>query len=106
VTRTTRLYLWILAIYGALLLPGAIWPGYLESPVGLLVAVPYLSVYVLDYLGIPGLLANNGACGWGWCAATQFGLGLVAVVWLALGWLLAWLIAVMTTPRDPASRDR
>lgn len=100
-SRTTRIYLWMLAIYVALLLPGAIWPAYLESPVGLLVAVAYISVYVLDYVGIPGLLANNGACGWGWCAATPLGLGLVAVVWLALGWLLARVIAAMTGPADP-----
>lgn len=91
----------MLAIYVALLLPGAIWPAYLEPPVGLLVAVPYISVYALDYAGIPGLLANNGACGWGWCAATRFGLALVAGVWLALGWLLARAIAVMTGPADP-----
>jgi hypothetical protein len=99
ITRTTRIYLWMLAIYVALLLPGAIWPAYLESPVGLLVAVPYISVYALDYVGIPGLLANNGACGWGWCAATRFGLVFVTAVWLSLGWLLARALAAITGPK-------
>jgi hypothetical protein len=86
----------IIAIYFLLLSPGLIWPGYLDSPVGLLVAIPYLSVYLFYGIGIPFLLEHNGACGWSWCAPTVFGYVFIIVFWLLLAWLLAWFAAGIT----------
>ena len=49
--------------YGLLLLPGMFWPGmfwpeYFDSPTGLLLLVPYLSIHLFHKLGIPGLLEH------------------------------------------------
>lgn len=49
--------------YGLLLLPGMFWPEYLRFTRGLLLLVPYLSLYLFHKLGIPGLLEHNGLCG-------------------------------------------
>jgi hypothetical protein len=35
--------------------------------------VPFISVYAIHSLGIPGLLQHDGACGWGWCAPWRHG---------------------------------
>lgn len=94
--RTLKLLVLILAVYGLLLLLVLARPPYLESPIGLLVIVPGLSVYVFHKLGIPGLLEHNGLCGWGWCAPTAFGWLFIVVFWLAIAWLLAWTIASLT----------
>jgi hypothetical protein len=82
----------IVVSYFLLLSPGLIWPGYLDSPVGLLVAIPFLSVYLFHGIGIPFLLENNGACGWSWCAPTVFGYIFIVTFWLFLTWLLAVFI--------------
>ncbi len=82
----------IIAIYVLLLSPGLIWPAYLDSPVGLFAAIPFLSVYLFHKIGIPFLLENNGACGWGWCAPTVFGYVFIVIFWLLIAWLLAWFI--------------
>jgi hypothetical protein len=79
----------IVAVYVAALLPALVWDGYLDSPVGLLVAFPYLSVYLFHSLGVPGLLQQGGACGWGWCRPTLFGWAFIATFWLALAWIAA-----------------
>ena len=83
----------IIAIYFLLLSPGLVWPEYLDTPVGLLAAIPFLSVYLFHSLGIPFLLEHNGACGWGWCAPTVFGYVFIVIFWLLMAWLLAWFIA-------------
>lgn len=86
----------IIAVYFILLSPGLIWPDYLDTPVGLLVAIPFLSVYLFHRIGIPFLLEHNGACGWGWCAPTIFGWVFICVFWLIIAWLLAAFIAGST----------
>lgn len=91
--RTRRIFAVIVAVWGVLLLPGLFWPAYLDTPVGVLAAVPYLSVYLFHGLGVPGLLQHGGACGWGWCAPTLFGWAFLAVFWLGVVWLLARLLA-------------
>ena len=88
--QTLKFFAAIVAIYLLLSLPGLVWPSYLDSPAGLFVAVPYLSIYLFHKIGIPGLLENNGACGWGWCAPTLFGWVFLCAFWLMIGWLLAW----------------
>ncbi len=96
--RTARLFALLVAAYGLALLPGLAWPGYLDSPIGVLAAVPYLSIYLFHGLGVPGLLQNNGACGWGWCAPTPFGWVFLLVVWLGMAWLLAAVIVRLRGP--------
>ena len=83
----------ILAAYALALLPALFVEGYLDSPVGVLALLPYLSVYLFHTLGVPGLLVNGGACGWGWCAPTVFGWVFVGAVWLAPVWGVAHLLA-------------
>lgn len=95
---TFRTLALLMAGYGLLLLPGAFWPAYLDSPVGILLVFPYLSVYVFHGLGVPGVLQNHGACGWGWCAPTPFGWLFLSVFWLAVAWLVAWGLASLTRP--------
>jgi hypothetical protein len=80
----------IVVSYFVLLSPGLIWPDYLDTPFGLIAAIPILSVYLFHSLGIPFLLQNNGACGWGWCAPTVFGWVFTIVFWLLMAWLAAF----------------
>jgi hypothetical protein len=94
--RTLKTLSVLLGLFALLALPAAVWPSYLDSPIGLLVAVPYLSIYAFDMIGIPGLLQNNGACGWGWCAPSVFGWIFLSAAWLIITWLLAWGIANIT----------
>lgn len=94
--RTLVVFLALLATFALLASPGLVWPTYLDSPVGVLVAIPYLSIYLFHSIGIPGLLQNSGACGWGWCAPTKVGWVFLILVWATLGWLVAWLIAAAT----------
>ncbi len=88
--RTLKFFAAIIATFLLLSLPALVWPGYLDSPVGLIVAVPYLSIYLFHKIGIPGLLLNNGLCGWGWCAPTLFGWVFLVTFWLLIVWLLAY----------------
>lgn len=94
----------LLATFACLTLPSLVWPRYLDSPVGIIVAVPYLSIYLFDLVGIPGLLQNNSACGWGWCAPTPFGWAFLCTVWLIIAWLIAWGIAVVFRSHNGAGR--
>lgn len=95
VSRRTLLTLAVMVgTYAILWLPAAFSPKYLDSPVGLVAAAPFLSAYLFDLIGIPGLLENHGACGWGWCTPTGFGWGFVVFVWLLVAWLIAWRTAV------------
>ena len=99
--RRLRLFAVFWLIYAVLCLPALIWPGYLDSAMGLLLVVPYMSIYLFDMLGIPGLLQNNGLCGWGWCAPSTFGWTFLIAVWLGVSWLLAWMIDRITAPARP-----
>ncbi|MDO9291200.1 MAG: hypothetical protein Q7U09_06445 [Hydrogenophaga sp.] len=91
--RTWKVFAWIVGLYGAALLPGVWFPGYLDSPIGVLALLPYLSVYLFHTLGVPWLLQNNGACGWGWCMPTPFGWAFLLCFWLGLAWGLARLLS-------------
>lgn len=89
----------LIGAYTLLLLPAAFAPSYLDSPFGLFLAAPLLSVYLFHKLGIPGLLEHDGLCGWGWCSPTVFGWVFVATIWLTAAWLLAGGIAALTSRR-------
>lgn len=96
--RTLRFFVALIGLFALLVSPAFFWPGYLDSPAGLIVAVPFLSIYLFHQFGIPGLLEHNGACGWGWCAPTPFGWVFLCAFWLLLAWLLAWGLASLTRP--------
>jgi hypothetical protein len=103
-SRRTLLFLvYLVGAYVLLWLPAALWPGYLDSPAGLIAAIPYLSIYLFHSIGVPGLLEHNGACGWGWCAPTRFGWAFLVLVWLLAAWLVAWLLAA-TLPGGASSK--
>ncbi len=91
--RTFKVLFVLLLAYGLLVLPGLFWTRYLDSPPGLLAAIPFLSIYIFHNIGIPGLLQHDGACGWGWCAPTPIGWAFLIAFWLLLAWLIAWAIA-------------
>lgn len=110
--RTFKFFAAIIATLLLLSSPALVWPGYLDSPVGLIVAVPYLSIYLFHQIGIPGLLENNGLCGWGWCAPTISGWVFLATFWCLMTWLLAWGLSSLTLHStrpaqkgEPASDD-
>jgi hypothetical protein len=104
--RTLQFLFASIAMLALLLLPAAWWPGYLDSPIGTIVAIPYLSIYLFHKIGIPGLLQNHGLCGWGWCAPTVFGWVFLCIVWLFIVWLLAWAAASLTGHENRgASKD-
>lgn len=93
--RTLKTLALLLVLYGLLVVPLFVWPAYADSPAGLLLLVPGLSIYLFHKMGMPGLLEHNGLCGWGWCAPTPFGWFFLGVFWLAVAWLLAWGIALL-----------
>lgn len=94
--RTFTLFFSCLLIYLLLLLPGFVWPAYYDSPLGLLAAIPYLSIYIFHGIGIPFLLQHDGACGWGWCAPTPFGWIFLLTFWVFFVWVCAAFIASLT----------
>jgi hypothetical protein len=91
--RTLRIFAFIVIGYALLVAPGFIWPAWFDSPAGLLVLIPGMSIYLFHHLGIPGLLQHKGLCGWGMCAPTAFGWVFLVAVWLALALLVAWGIS-------------
>ncbi|HEX7555352.1 MAG TPA: hypothetical protein VF338_01915 [Leptolinea sp.] len=93
---TLKFFAVFLLIYLFLLLPGLVWPAYYDSPLGLLAALPYLSIYLFHGIGIPFLLQNDGACGWGWRAPTPFGWVFLLSFWLVLVWLCAAFVTSLS----------
>jgi len=91
--KTLIIMLIILAFYGLLCLPVISWPAYSEGPFGIVISVPVLAVYIFHHLGMPGLLEQNGACGWGWCAPTPLGWIFIACFWLMVVGLVASFIS-------------
>lgn len=97
-SRTMRFFLIACAALALFAAPAFVWPAYADSPIGFLFAMPYLSGLLLHGFGVPGMLVNNGACGWGWCKLTTFGWALVAALWLGLLYGLCALVARATRP--------
>jgi hypothetical protein len=73
-------------------------PDGLNAPYALLGGVQIAPIYLFNGMGVPGLLVNNGHCGWGWCSPSVFGYSLLVVFWLAVLWLAAGLTAKLTSP--------
>ncbi len=104
--RVGRCFAYCVGAQALLAAPALIWPGYLDTPVGVVLMLPFLSIYAAHALGIPGLLENQGACGWGWCAPSVFGWLFFAVLWLGLNWGLARALAALGgTQGEPKDKE-
>ena len=82
----------VVVVYLLFAAPALVWTRYLDSPIGLVVVSPYFAPYVVHFMGVPGLLENNGACGWGWCPPTIAGWGVIIGVWFLGILFLAWIV--------------
>ena len=91
--RTLKILAALLIGYVLLALPSWWWPAYVEAGGEYLVIAPILSIYFFHWLGVPGLLEHDGACGWGWCSPTAFGWAFLVLFWIGAAWLIAWGIA-------------
>jgi hypothetical protein len=80
-----RLFAAAVAAYGAVWLAGWLWPGFGESFLGQLAAVPPFTVYLFEEMGIPGL-TDRSRCDWMWCRPTILGIVVTTLVWLAAAW--------------------
>ena len=94
-TPTLRIFGLLLVGVAFLGAPAAIWPAYLDSSIGRLLAAPYFLLLILSGLGFPGLLQNNGLCGWGWCAPSPLGYFVMLAAILAALYGCAALISRM-----------
>lgn len=83
-----KYYLLTLALYGALMLLSSVLPE--GNILAYVVLVPYFAVYIFHQIGIPGLLENNGLCGWGWCSPTDWGWTFLVCFWLTFTWIAIW----------------
>jgi len=103
--RTLNALLVIVGLYVTALLVALVWPKYMDSPVGILLVFPYLSVYLFHSLGVPGLLEHAGACSWGWCKPTWFGFAFIAVFWLGLALAVASVVTSLTSNAKDAGQS-
>jgi hypothetical protein len=94
--RTFRIFAAIVIGYALLVAPGFVWPDWFDTPAGLLVLVPGMSIYLFHHIGIPGLLQHKGLCGWGMCAPTAFGWVFLVAVWLLFMLLVAWGLSALS----------
>ena len=86
--------------YFVLAVPAYVGPSALGEYSAVIVAPVILSLYVFHRLGMPGLLENDGLCGWGWCGPSAFGLLFLAVFWLGVAWLAAWALSRVVARRQ------
>jgi hypothetical protein len=94
--RTLKTLGILVVAYIVLALPAYIGPAFLAEPSAYFMIVPFLSVHLFQRLGIPGLLQNDGLCGWGLCGPTAFGWLFAAAFWIGMAWIAAWAIARLT----------
>ena len=99
--RSTYKVLVVIAMaYAAVWLPYVVLrenlPAFLAGPYTFLWLAQAIPVYILSGIGVPGLLQNNGHCGWGWCRPTVFGYVVLVIFWVVVAWLIAWCISKAT----------
>ncbi|ACR14787.1 hypothetical protein TERTU_3772 [Teredinibacter turnerae T7901] len=83
-------------------------PVYMSAPYAVLGFIQTMPVYLLNSIGFPGLLLNNGQCGWGWCSPSTFGYCALLVFWLIVLWLIARLVSLLASApkKHGARRER
>ncbi len=89
-------------LYAALFAFGSVYKG---DPPEMLVAVagwPLFALYMLSYIGVPGLLENGGLCGHGWCGPSVFGwIVMFVLVVAALATISALVVLVFSKTTEP-----
>ena len=98
--RTAAIFATLVAAYFLLAAPAYVGPSGLGEYSAIVVMPVILSLYLFDRVGVPGLLENDGLCGWGWCGPTAFGLVFLALFWLGVAWLAAWGLARLLARRQ------
>lgn len=92
---TIRILVALLAICGLLFTARAIAPTGTAEWLDYPMLAGYVAVLIAHQLGVPGVLEQDGLCGWGMCAPTPFGWAIAIGFWLlalaALSWIVAWL---------------
>ena len=86
--------------YSVGLLGWWLWPAFRESLIGKIVAIPLFSIYLFEYLGVPGL-TDRSRCDWMWCSPTIFGIVFTTGVWLGAAWPIARGLAYLSRSRRP-----
>jgi hypothetical protein len=102
--RTLKILAALLTGYTLLAIPAYWGPSNLEAMSSYVVMVPFLSIYIFHKLGMPGLLEQNGACGWGWCSPTPFGWVFLVLMWIGVAWLVSWGLACLTARSSTEDR--
>lgn len=94
--RTLKIFLFILAVYILVWVPYVllrdVLPDFLAAAYAVIGFLQVIPIYVFGNIGIPGLLVNDGSCGWSWCGPTSFGYVLLSIFWS----LVAWLVSLFT----------
>ena len=91
--RTLAILGALVAAYFLLAAPAYVGPVALREYGAVVVMPVILSLYLFHRLGVPGLLENDGLCGWGWCGPSAFGVVFLVALWLGAAWLAAWGIS-------------
>ena len=95
--RPVRIFCGIFSAYAVLSLPAWTGPEFLEGLSTYIYMTPILAIYIFHALGVPGLLQHGGHCGWGLCAPTITGWGVLVMFWIVVVWLVASGIARLTS---------
>ncbi|MBK1875219.1 hypothetical protein FE848_18565 [Marinobacter sp. 1-3A] len=97
---TIKILLVFLTVYAGIWLPYIVLqgnlPASLSAPYALLGFAQAIPAYILNSVGISGLIQNDGYCGWGWCGPTVFGYVVLSAFWVLVAWFIAWLISNLT----------
>jgi hypothetical protein len=95
--RAFKIFAAFVVAYLFVILPGFWWPEYLDSPLGTLAFVPFMTANFFNMIGVPNVLTSDGACGWWLCDPTAFGWVLSYSLWLVLIWLASVGLSKLTS---------
>ncbi len=99
-TRPDKVFVALLLGYYAIIALCLLSPKALSSPLGILMVPLVFASYLLFKAGIPWVLENAGACGWGWCMPTAAGFLLGSLLFVPV----LWLVSRFAKPRGSNGR--
>ena len=100
VSRQNKVFLILLLGYYAIIVLCMVSTKVSSSPFGIVLLPLIFLAYVFHNLGIPGVLQNNGVCGWGWCMPTIAGYLLGSILLVPL----LWVASRFAKPRKPGGQ--